>query len=341
MTTHRPNKQHTYDVLVVGCGGWGLAVLKVLQELGIDVLGIERGEICHNLTTYMPTMTVHSPLPYIVLDPDDPLLAERGDAYHSTIEELIQSYTAFAAKYRLPIKTHSTLCDIRGERGDFALTVRENETDINYKSRLVVLATGTYDTPNLLGIPGEQDSAVHHYFAEWQHIRDQRLLFIGGGFSSADGIAALCPFNEVVWVTQKKLDAIEQILHDQKTKWGQPDAKIINTQILPESLVYSLAEKTALIHTPDGKRSWPFNQGFMLLGHRSDEPLMQRILGDNRSHDELTFESQACPGIYLVGALAQKHLEHIGLTNKLCPGNEGVRHIDKVVEAIMASGILR
>ena len=49
MTTHRPNKQHTYDVLVVGCGGWGLAVLKVLQELGIDVLGIERGEICHNL----------------------------------------------------------------------------------------------------------------------------------------------------------------------------------------------------------------------------------------------------------------------------------------------------
>jgi hypothetical protein len=39
--------------------------------------------------------------------------------------------------------------------------------------------------------------------------------------------------------------------------------------------------------------------------------------------------------------LAQKHLEHIGLTNKLCPGNEGVRHIDKVVDAIMASGILR
>ena len=71
MTTHRPNKQHTFHVLVVGCGGWGLAVLKVLQELGLDVLGIERGEICHNLTTYMPTMTVYSPLPYIVLDPDD------------------------------------------------------------------------------------------------------------------------------------------------------------------------------------------------------------------------------------------------------------------------------
>ena len=36
----------------------------------------------------------------------------------------------------------------------------------------------------------------------------------------------------------------------------------------------------------------------------------------------------------LVGALAKKHLEHIGLTDKLCPGNEGIRHIDKVIHAI-------
>ena len=334
MTNHVTDKQQHYDVIVAGCGGWGLSVLKVLQDLDLNVLGLERGVICHNLTTYMPAMTVHSPLPYIVLDPDDPLLAQQGDDYHSTIEELIQSYLGFADKYKLPIKTHSTLSDIQGQQGDFALTVRENDKDTHYKAKLVVLATGAYDTPNLLSIPGEDDASVHHYFSEWRHIRDQRLLFIGGGFSSADGITALCPFNEVLWVTQKPLDAIEQILHDQKTKWGQPDAKLLNTEILPESKVRSLADKTALIQTPDGERSWPFDQCFMLLGHRPDEPLLQRIVGDDASHDESTFESTTTPGIYLVGALAKKHLEHIGLTDKLCPGNEGVRHIDKVVDAI-------
>ena len=334
MTINKIDQLHTYEVVVVGCGGWGLAVLKVLQEMGLNVLGLERGEICHNLTTYMPAMTVHSPLPYIVLDPDDPLLAQQGDDYHSTIEELIQSYVDFAEKYKLPIKTHSTLSDIQGQQGNFVISVREKDDNTRYKAKLVVLATGAYDKPNLLGIPGEQAATVHHYFAEWQHIRNQRLLFIGGGFSSADGITALCPFNEVLWVTNKPLDAIEQTLHDQKNKWGQPDAKLLNTEILPESKVYSLADKIALIQTPDGERQWLFDQCFMLLGHRPDEPLLQRVLGDDTSHDESTFESKTKPGIYLVGALAKKHLEHIGLTAKLGPGNGGVRHIDNVINAI-------
>ena len=324
----------THDVIVVGCGGWGLAVLKVLRDMGFDVLGLERGEICHNLRTYMPGMTVHSPLPYIVLDPDEPLLAEQGDDYHSTIEELIQSYLDFAARNELPIKTHSELSDIAGTRNDFDLTVSETEGPTQYRARLVVLATGSYDTPNVLGIPGEQDPAIQHFFGEWRHIRDQRLLFIGGGFSAADGIVALCASNEVLWVTRKSHQEIAKILQDQQTKWGQTDAELVNTEILPESQMLSLADRTALIQTPDGERRWPFDQCFMLLGHRPAESLLQRILGDEASYDEATFESRARPGLYLVGALAKKHLEHIGLTDKLCPGNEGIRHINKVIDAI-------
>ena len=333
MVINKNTSPSSYDVVVVGCGGWGLAILKELQELGLHVLGLERGQICHNLTTYMPGMTMHSPLPYIVLDPDDPLLAKQGDTYHSTIEELIQSYLDFANKYKLPIKTNSTLKNIEGSEGQFVLTVHQDENDIQYRAQLIVLATGSYDIPNQLNIPGEQAPSVHHYMAAHQHIRDQRLLFIGGGFSSADGIAALCAHNDVLWITNKPLESIEQILHDQKTKWGQPDAQLVNTEILSESQVQSLTNKTAKIKTPQGFRSWPFDQCFMLLGHRPDESLLQRILKDDLSFDENTFASKRL-GIYLVGALAKKHLEHIGLTDKLCPGNEGIRHITKVIDAV-------
>ena len=78
----------------------------------------------------------------------------------------------------------------------------------------------------------------------------------------------------------------------------------------------------------------------MLLGHRPDEALLRAVLGDDFSHDEATFESNARPGIYLVGALAKKHLEHIGLTHKLCPGNEGIRHITKLIDAIKNNPII-
>ena len=39
----------SHDVIVVGCGGWGLAVLKVLKDMGLHAMGIERQEVCHNL----------------------------------------------------------------------------------------------------------------------------------------------------------------------------------------------------------------------------------------------------------------------------------------------------
>ena len=146
-------------------------------------------------------------------------------------------------------KTHSELRDIDGLRDDFVLTVSERERQTQYRTRLVVLATGSYDSPNLLGIPGEQDPAVQHFFGEWRHIRNQRLLFIGGGFSSADGIVALCASNEVLWVTTKPHPEIAKILHDQQTKWGQPDAKVVNTKILCDSRVLSVTDRRAQIQT--------------------------------------------------------------------------------------------
>lgn len=58
-------------------------------------------------------MTVHSSLPYVVFDPEDFLLAEKGDDDDSTIEELIQSYLDFAAKYDFSIQTYCILRDRR------------------------------------------------------------------------------------------------------------------------------------------------------------------------------------------------------------------------------------
>ena len=200
----RHRDTNPYDVVVVGGGGWGLAVLKVLTDMGLHVLGVERKELCHNLRRYMKHMVMHSILSYMVLDPEDAILAQKGDEHHPLIEELIQSYSDFAAKFNLPIKTHHELVDVKGTKGDFVLTVRSREGQLDrLAAKRVVLATGSFDEPNLAGIPGELNGAVQHYFHEWEHISDKRILFVGGGFSSADGIIALCPRNTILWVVRK------------------------------------------------------------------------------------------------------------------------------------------
>ena len=141
---HRDTKP--YDVVVVGGGGWGLAVLKVLTDMGLHVLGVERKELCHNLRRYMKHMVMHSVLSYMVLDPDDAILAQKGDEHHPLIEELIQSYSDFAAKFNLPIKTHHELVDVKGTKGDFVLTVRSRDGQLDrLAAKRVVLATGSFD----------------------------------------------------------------------------------------------------------------------------------------------------------------------------------------------------
>ena len=78
-----------FDVVVVGCGGWGLAVLKVLADMGLRVLGIERKEICHNLRRHMKRMVMHSRLSYMMLEAQDAILAQKVNTHHPLIEELI------------------------------------------------------------------------------------------------------------------------------------------------------------------------------------------------------------------------------------------------------------
>ncbi|MDE0431321.1 MAG: NAD(P)-binding domain-containing protein [Caldilineaceae bacterium] len=187
----RPINTFRYDVIVVGGGGWGLAVLKVLADMVLRVLGIERKEICHNLRHYMKRMVMHSRLSYMVLDPDDAILAQKGETHHPLIEELIQSYS------------------------DFALTVSDPEDrTVRLGAKRVVLATGSFDNPILAVMPGELDAAVHHYFHEWVNIRGKKILFIGGGFSSADGIIALCQRNSILWVVRKSNNEVDQMLTD-------------------------------------------------------------------------------------------------------------------------------
>lgn len=85
---------------------------------------------------------------------------------------------------------------------------------------------------------------------------------------------------------------------------------------------------------PCGQKSWRYVLCNMPIGHRPDQELCPRLLNSNLAFDDETFESCARPGLYLVGSLAKKHLDHIGLTDILCPDNHGVRYIERIRTAM-------
>ena len=312
-----------WDVVVVGAGAWGIAVLKLLRERGYGTVCIERGSsICANLRSYMRRMNMHYPTPYMALDSDDVLLGQGSD-YHPEVEELADHYSRFAVRHELPICTGTTLLGVDGSAGEFDLRVASSVGSTGVApARHVVLATGRYDSPKLLGVEGEDADNVHHYLGEWKHIKDQRLLIVGGGFSSADGVSRLGRDNTIVWVTRKSKGSIDSMLFDQRTKWGMFDAEPGSTEVWAESEVISLAGSMATVRGKFGsddddseaERQWAFDQCFLLTGHGPDPDLVTQVLQGDCAHDT-EFQSVTRPGVSIVGALSPSHyhLGHIGL----------------------------
>ena len=154
----------------------------------------------------------------------------------------------FAEREDLPVRTRTELVGVSGAKGAFTLELRDVEDGgaSQLRAKRVVMATGRYDEPVTTGAPGEFGEDVEHYLEAWEHLEGQRLLFVGGGFSSADGVSRLCERNTCVrpqaiktiydrtfcsesaclwfymqaWVTRKTRVQIDSMLADQRTKWG-------------------------------------------------------------------------------------------------------------------------
>ncbi len=59
-------------------------------------------------------------------------------------------------------------------------------TEVTYRVDAVVIATGYYDQPNALGVPGEDLPHVSHYFVEGHRHWRQKVVIVGGGNSAVD-----------------------------------------------------------------------------------------------------------------------------------------------------------
>ena len=292
------------DLLVVGAGPTGLACAIEAQKAGLRAVIVDKGCVCNSLFHYPAHMTFFT----------TPELLEIGDIPFPspnpkpTRNEALQYYRLVAAHYKLDVRKYHRVERVTGADGNFTVhTVDRYGRTAALKTRKLAIATGYYDLPNYLGIPGEELAKVHHYYFDSHPYFEQDVLVIGGKNSAA--IAAL-----ELWRSGARVTLVHrgEGLHSHVKYWIKPDIenRIKNSEIKAyfNTQVVQIDADSATLQTVEGLVTLGNDFVFALTGYHPDfeflEAMGVRFEGPDRRPvcDPETLESNVA-GIYLAGVI--------------------------------------
>ncbi|MFC4101145.1 YpdA family putative bacillithiol disulfide reductase [Paenibacillus xanthanilyticus] len=177
------------QVIIIGAGPCGLAAAIELQDAGIDALIIEKRNIVHSISQYPTYMHFFS----------SPELLEIGGIPFTTAHdkpsrlEALNYYRTVALRRQARVHAYEAVhgLDKLPEGGWLVRSTDRSRTEKTYRARNVVIATGYFDHPNKLGIPGEELDKVSHFFREAHPYTGMKVAIIGGSNSAIDAALEL------------------------------------------------------------------------------------------------------------------------------------------------------
>jgi thioredoxin reductase (NADPH) len=293
-----------FDVLVIGAGPTGLSCAIETQKAGLRVVLVDKGCVCNSLFHYPSHMTFFTTSELLEIG-DIPFPSPHAKP---TRNEALEYYRHVAAHYELDVRQYQRVERIEGSDNNFTAHLADRFARRGtLHARKLIIATGYYDIPNLLNIPGESLSKVHHYYNDPHPYFGTDVVVIGGKNSAA--IAAL-----ELWRHGARVTLIHRgpEIHRHVKYWIKPDIenRIKNGEIraLFNSRVVEITPDTAIAETPAGRDVLPNDFVFALTGYRPDfsflESLGVRFEGPDRLPvcDSETLCSNVS-GIYLAGVI--------------------------------------
>jgi thioredoxin reductase (NADPH) len=306
-----------FDAIIAGAGPTGLACGIELKKLGLRAVMIEKGCICNSIYHYPTHMTFFT-TPELLEIGNIPMTS-LGDKPVRT--EALKYYRRVAEHYELDIRQYEHVGSITGSDGDFVVrTTDRNGCPHEYGSRKIILATGFYDRPNPLDVPGEDLPKVTHYYKEPHPYWNHDVAVVGAKNSAA--IAAL----ELHWSGARvtlihRGDGISKSVK----YWIKPNIenRIRNGEIKAyfRSHVKEIRPDSILLETPDGEVVIRNDFVLAMTGYRPDLEFMSElgIRLDPRTQKPVTnpetLESER-KGVYLAGVIvAGMHTNEIFIEN--------------------------
>jgi thioredoxin reductase (NADPH) len=322
----------TVDVVVVGAGPTGLACGIELKKLDVRAAVIDKGCVVNSIYHY-PTNMVFFTTPELLEIGDIPMTSLNEKPGRT---EALKYYRRVADHYKLDIRQYEPVASIEGDDGSFVVkTMDRHDCQHAYHAAKVIIATGYYDIPNLLNVPGEDLAKVMHYYKEPHPYYNHDVAVIGAKNSAA--IASL----ELFW-TGARVTLIHrggEISRSVKY-WIKPNIenRIKNGEIKAffHSKVTEVRRDSILVSTPEGEVTLRNDFVFALTGYSPDTEFLGRlgIRFDPHSRrprtNPQTLESDRA-GIYLAGVIvAGMHTNEIFIEN-------GRFHGKQIAQAIASS----
>lgn len=290
----------TYKVLIIGAGPIGIACALECEKRNWDYLVLEKGALTNSLFNYPKNMTFFSTSEKLEID-DIPFISNNPKPRR---DEALEYYRRVATSNRLNIHLYEEVISINKNADRFNVTSTKSE----YQADKVIIASGFYDIPKLLDVPGENLPKVTHYYNEAHPYALQNVVVVGASNSAVD--AAL-----EIWRKGGKVTMVIRgsEIGDRVKYWVKPDIinRIDEGSIAAyfDSEIVDITEKDITITTPNGKITLTNDFVVALTGYQPNFKFLTDSgiqLSDDAArlpqYDQDTMETNI-PGLYLAGVI--------------------------------------
>jgi len=292
--------EELYDVIIIGGGPIGLACGLAAQANNLSYLILEKGCLVNSLYRYPVNMTFFSTSERLEIG-DIPFVTTLPKPKRA---EALEYYRRIQTKFDLNIRLFEEVSMVRKEDNLFKINTNKGK----YNARNVIVATGFYDIPMYLNIPGEDLPKVSHYYNDPHYYAGQRVIVVGASNSSID--AALETYRKGADVT---LVIRGSEISPRVKYWVKPD---IENRIAEGSIrayyhseLVEITPHEAIIKTPEGLVQIDNDFVLALTGYRPNFEFLRKIgihvPPDNAMipvHDTETMETNV-DGMYLAGVV--------------------------------------
>jgi len=289
-----------FDVVIVGGGPIGIACGLEAKKKGLNYVILEKGPIVNSLYNYPINMQFFSTSERLEID-KIPFISKEAKPKKN---EALEYYRRIVTSNNLDIRLFEKVKTV--EKSDDGFTVITNKK--NYATAHVIIATGFYDLPNKINVPGEDLPKVSHYYSDPHFYANQKLAVIGASNSAVDAALECWRKGAEVTIVIREPEVGQRVKY-----WVRPD--IINRieegsiKASYNSTVKEITEEEIVIETPEGLQRLENNFVLALTGYMPNFEFLER-LGIELSDDEKrlpnynpeTMETNVS-GLYLAGVI--------------------------------------
>jgi len=289
-----------HELVIIGGGPTGINCAIEAKNAGIDYIVLEKGVLVNSIFNFPANMTFFSTSLNLEIG-NTPFISHNDKP---TRREALEYYRRLLENYNLKVDFGVEVNGMKKTDDGYSISTSEKE----YKAKFVIIATGFYDHPNMMNVPGEHLPKVKHYYDEVHHYIRKKVLVIGGANSACD-VAIECwqKGAEVTMAIRK------ESLYKNVKYWILPNIenRIKEGSIVAhfDTTVKEIKPKSVVLNTSDGELEIENDYVLAMTGYRPNYALLEnlgvKILEDNLrtpQFDEHTLQTNL-HNVYLAGVI--------------------------------------